>query len=167
MTELIVNFDEPREAATAVQAVRSLRGWHRLTIAAYRKRRSDAQNRYYWPCYVAPFADFLRAQGETITDEQAHEIMKHKFLRVSRYEPGNDEWLTWTRSTTELSTVEFNTYLDLIATWLAEMFGIVVSDPTNLRTAGNAARRIPETDAPTPCNAVVSSGGENFNGKGR
>lgn len=128
MVEQIVNFSEPRERAAFVSATNKLTGTHRITIKAHRKRRSDRQNRYYFPCFVAPFAQFLRDQGQSITDLDAHEILKFKFLRATCINPETGEAFDYTRSSTDLTTLEFYDYLERVAAWLADEFHIVVPE---------------------------------------
>jgi hypothetical protein len=122
---IVVDFAKPAEKQAVLQFVRGLAGPHRVEIVRYRARRTDTQNRYYWPCVVQPFADFLRGQGETITDEQAHDLMKAKFLTVTVTNSGTGEVIgERVRSTTELNVDEFSEYLEKVIAWLADMFGI-------------------------------------------
>lgn len=130
MPEVIVNLSAPQEKRMLLEKIRGLEGPHRIEIVKHRKRRSDRQNRYYWPCFVQPFADFLRGQGETITDDEAHLLMRAKFLRQTVVNRETGEAIGQRiRSTTELTTEEFNNYLELCAQWLAENFDIVVPEP--------------------------------------
>lgn len=126
MTELVINFDEFRERQMVIDQLRNLRGMHRVEIKKLRKRRTDAQNRFYWPCYVKPFADWLRDQEETASEEMAHEIFKARFLQKSVCNPATGEVTTYTGSTTELSVGEFNEYLEKCAKFLQEWCGIGV-----------------------------------------
>lgn len=128
--ELIVDMSNPRERQLVLSKMRDLQGCWRIEMVKYRRRRTDRQNRYYWPCFVEPFSDFLKAQGESVSSLYAHEILKHKFLRKTAVNRETGEAIgEYTRSTTELSTSEFNEYLDQCAAWLLEMFGIQVPEP--------------------------------------
>jgi len=130
MSELVVNLSNPREKRMLLETIRGLEGPHRVEVVKYRPRRTDRQNRYYWPCFVQPLAEFLREQGECYTDQQAHELLKAKFLRQDVHHPLTGRCVGETvRSTTDLNTSEFNEYLDQCAFWLADMFGIVVPEP--------------------------------------
>lgn len=129
MTEIIANMDDARLRTRIVNAIASKRGTWRIDVTRYRRRRSDRQNRYYWPCCVQPFGGFLRDQGEGVTDIEAHEMLKAKFLRKTVEVKG--ERVDITRSTTELDTAEFNEYLDKCAAWLADMFGFVMPAPAD------------------------------------
>lgn len=135
MPEAIIDMSNARESSQFLNGLRRLRGKHRFEFVRYRPRRSDRQNKYYWPCFVVPFADFLRDQGEQVTDLQAHELLKHKFLRQTVVDKRTGEAMDYTRSTTELDTAEFNRFLDDCAAWLADMFGIIVPEPDAYREA--------------------------------
>ncbi len=129
MAERIVDMSNAVHAAAFLNELKRLRGMYRVDIKRFRQRRSDRQNRYYWPCFVQPFAGFLRDQGENVTADQCHEMLRHKFLCRSVTDHKTGEALEFTASTTLLDTAEFNDYLDRCAHWLADMFGIIVPDP--------------------------------------
>ena len=123
----ITDFDVEDDRATLWRTLKRLRGRHRVEIARYRKRRSDQQNRRYWGAIIRAFGDFLRENGESITDLQAHELMKHKFLRRTWVDTKTGEAHDYTRSTAELNTAEFTEYMDDCENWLAE-FGIIIEE---------------------------------------
>lgn len=127
MGVLIADMSDGRLRGRIVRRIGELRGLYRVEVVRYRPRRSDRQNRYLWPCFVEPFGEFLRAQGEDLTDLEAHGLMKSKFLRKT-VEVGGER-MDVVRSTTDLDTAEFNRYLDQLASWLAEMFDIQVPEP--------------------------------------
>ncbi len=130
MIEKIINFDEPVQRMAIVREIQSLRGIQRVTVCRAARRRSDRQNRYYWPCFVGSLYDFCIAQGDNITREEIHELFKFKFLCKRLINKSTGELMgPQISSTTELTTVEFNEYLDKCAQFLAEM-GIVVPDPS-------------------------------------
>ena len=131
MAESIIDFDDGRAKADLLNRLRGLRGKHRVEIVKYRRRRSDRQNRYYWPCFVAPFGHFMREQGENLTDLQCHEILKRMFLRKTAVNWQTGDAFDFTQSTADLNTHDFNQYLDACAVWLADSLGIIVPDPAD------------------------------------
>ena len=140
MAERVVDMSIPKDAAAFINALRKLRGRYRFDIRKHRARRSDRQNRYYWPCFVHVLGGYLRDQGETTTDNEAHEILKHKFLQMSvMADHATGEMVEYTRSTTELDTSEFNEYLDRCAHWLSDFFGIIVPEPSEYRETQETA----------------------------
>jgi hypothetical protein len=126
-------MSNPREKALLISKLRELQGMHRISVCKHRRRRTDRQNRYYWPCFVQPFAEQLQAQGEAISDDDAHEILKTRFLRKSVIDLKTGEAFEYVRSTTELNTAEFNQYLDQCAAFLADYFNLQIPEPSIYR----------------------------------
>jgi hypothetical protein len=134
LKDAIIDFDNPNQSALALKVFRSLSGVHRVNVVRYRARRSDRQNRYYWPAFVHAFGDYLREQGEEYTDDEVHEFFKAKFLRRPVIDKNTGEVLGQAiASTTTLSTTEFNEYLDKVAAWLWHKVGIAVPPPEQYR----------------------------------
>lgn len=123
----IVNLDDAVSRAKLINSIRLLHGQHRVEIIKHYPRRTDRQNRYYWPCFVTPFSDWLSDQGDD--PEAAHEILKRRFLTKHITNKDTGESVEWVGSTTKLTTVEFNEYLDKCAQFLAEFCGIEVPEP--------------------------------------
>jgi hypothetical protein len=138
MKDQMVNMSEPRERGMLLDYLRTLEGMHRVSVVKFRPRRTDRQNRYYWPVFVQTFVDYLAAQGCKHTPQEVHDMFRVKFLQ-SKPEIVDDLCVTFTRSTTELDTAEFNRYLDDIAMWLADMFHIVLPEPSVYREVEGAA----------------------------
>ncbi len=131
------NLSDHRDKQKLLESVRSLAGEHRVEITRWRPRRSDRQNRFYWPCFVQQFSDWLSAEWERgVHEDEAHSILKDRFLRVpvttadgeTVFDVAGDPVMR-TRSTTELTTTEFNLYLDCCAEFLREWCKITVPDP--------------------------------------
>lgn len=131
MTERILDTDDPVSVARFINAVRRLRGKWRVGFTGYRRRRSDRQNAFYWPCFVHEFGKYMRDQGESFTDNDAHEFFKMKFLTREIIDETSGEVISFTRSTTDLDTSEFNEYLDKCAAWLWHSLNITVPDPAD------------------------------------
>lgn len=84
------------------------------------KARTLPQNRYYWGVVVAMLSDFIGEEPEAM-----HEALKFKFLSYTDRTSG----LTISRSTTELSTVEFKKYCEAIQRWAMEFLEMAIPDP--------------------------------------
>lgn len=84
--------------------------------------RSNPQNRYYFGVCVD-----LISEHTGFTQEEVHEILKHKFLakRVLLAQ----EYVDITKTTTELSTSEFKHYIEQIQRWASMELSIVLPDP--------------------------------------
>lgn len=130
MQDLVIDMSNPREKAMVLEKIRGLQGMHRISVKQHRQRRSDRQNRYYHPCFVQPFADFLRGQGYGVSDHDAHVILKERFLKRSLVNEKTGEVLEYTKSTADLDTQEFNEYLDACRVFLQDYAGIQVPEPS-------------------------------------
>lgn len=106
----------------------ALRGHWRIELTHYRPRRGEKANAFYWAAIVTPFADHLTAQDyDVTTPEQAHEILKQRFLSVDVVNKGTGQVVGQrVRSTTELDVGEFALYVERCQAWLSEFFGLVL-----------------------------------------
>lgn len=80
--------------------------------------RSTLQNSYYFGVVVELLANELGYEKDEI-----HEILKYKFLQ------SHAMGMPYVKSTTKLSTGEFEDYLSKIKRWAAEFLNIVIPDP--------------------------------------
>ncbi len=90
-----------------------------------RKSRSDQQNRYYWGVVVAILADHCGYDKP----EEMHDALRIKFLTIHQDGP-----LPTVRSTTDLSTVEFEHYMLQCRKLGAEM-GCQIPEPNEVEYA--------------------------------
>lgn len=81
-----------------------------MTLTSFRKARSLPQNSYYHGIVLKTFGDHLG-----YTTEELHEAMKARFLVIDPDAP-IPRW----KSTAQLSTVEFNEYIEKIIQLAAE-----------------------------------------------
>lgn len=85
------------------------------------KQRSLKENNYYWGVVI----ETLVEQSETgYEPEDWHDILKNKFLMYV-----NDQGFTRTRSTTSLTTEEFERYLEKIRMWAAQELSVLIPLP--------------------------------------
>ena len=81
--------------------------------------RSTPQNRYYWGVVVQILSDHIG-----FTPEETHEVLKHKFLQ-----PKEKLGYMIYPNTSQLTTQEFNTYIERIQRWAAIDLYCVIHDP--------------------------------------
>jgi hypothetical protein len=86
-------------------------------------RRSNQQNRYLWGCVYEVLST---ETGHTA--EEIHAILKHQFLPRKFITVGKHEH-ELTKSTTELTTDEFNLYLERCRAWASAELGIRIPLP--------------------------------------
>lgn len=91
-----------------------------------KKARSLNQNAYMWGVVYKLIADFT---GEN--EDDIHEILKKKFLGESTIMIGGIEEIIG-RSTTKLSTVEFEEYLTKVRAWANEKLEVFIPLPNEV-----------------------------------
>lgn len=103
------------------------------TFRKPRKLRSTAQNAYYHACCIPEVIDGLVEAGydaNEINKEVVHDMLRHKFLTKDLPSPDfSGEFITITRSTTDLSVGEFMDYIAEIQRWSATYLNHVIPDP--------------------------------------
>lgn len=103
------------------------------TFRKPRKIRSTLQNSYYWSCVVPEVIEGLIAAGfesSEINKDVVHDMLRHKFLTKDLPSPEfTGEFITITKSTTELTTGEFMDYIAEIQRWSADFLHHVIADP--------------------------------------
>jgi hypothetical protein len=98
-----------------------LEGKHiEITVRKQRSQRSLNQNSYYFGVVVK-----LLSTETGYEEEEIHDILKYQFLKIG----GSDGEFERVRSTSALSTSDFEEYLEKIRRWSAGVLGIVIPLP--------------------------------------
>ena len=92
-----------------------------VVIRLPKKDRSNEQNRYYWGVVIRLLSEHLG-----YTDDEMHDALKMMFLK------DNSRDIPTLRSTTELTTVEFEKYLEEVRMWAANMLGFYIPLPNEV-----------------------------------
>jgi len=109
-----------------IQAFKKLSGKRaEITVRPETKSRTNEQNRYLWGVVYKYISEEIGYEPE-----QVHELMKFKFLKIEILVKGNPE--TVIRSTTDLSTEEFNQYVERIVRWAAEFLSVSIPEPNEV-----------------------------------
>ena len=93
-----------------------------VTVSKETKRRSNNQNAYYHGVVIK-----LLAECTGYTPDEAHDAVRWLFLRVRR-----DGLPESVRSTTSLSTAEFETYMTDIRQWASVELGCYIPEPNEV-----------------------------------
>ena len=94
------------------------------------KSRSNHQNKFYWGVFLpAVKYGLLDAGYYMANEEQVHDLLKLKFLKVDSVNEETGEVMESLGSTTTMSTFEFETYLTNIRAWAAEYLNCVLPFP--------------------------------------
>lgn len=134
-TEVIVlDLSDLGKKRALLQKLGALQGLHEISIKKRHRVRTNPQNAWYWACIVPALVHGIGEQwGDVVTGEQAHEMLKARFLTVDvrrvDEQSGEVRALCYVRSTAKLDTAEFCTYCEQCRDFVAEWFGIVVPDP--------------------------------------
>lgn len=91
-------------------------------------KRSKLQNAYYWGAMLPIVREGLKDIGIDMSKEQSHELLKFKFLK-REFITSDGDILQSIGSTTELSTKEFNEYIESIQIWAAKYLSVIIPDP--------------------------------------
>lgn len=94
------------------------------------KQRSLWQNNYYYGVVVALVQSAISEEwGETMTKEDVHELLKQQCNWVEKFSHHTGESIKVARTTTSLSTVEFEEYLERCRRFAAEFLNIDIPLP--------------------------------------
>lgn len=87
-------------------------GLYIIKLTKANKKRSLSQNAYYWGVVVKIIADHTG-----YTSHEVHQVLADEFLRYFSAEAGRQ----FTRSTTDLDTLDFEKYLENCRRWATNM----------------------------------------------
>ena len=100
-----------------------------ITIEKHKKKRTNPQNAYWFGVVVPMVQMGIMQHGTLVTSEQTHEMLKGEFLEFDVPISDDGQFVTMTKGTSDLDTVEFNTLIGQVQQWSAEMLGIIIPDP--------------------------------------
>jgi hypothetical protein len=93
-----------------------------IVVRTWKKPRSNQENRYYFGVVVN-----LISEHTGYTPDEVHEFLKLKFLSKIIVMAGKDERIP--RSSTELSTIEWEKWMTEIREWAAQELSLNIPDP--------------------------------------
>ncbi len=126
----VFNLSDPEGRQDLSRFFRGTAGVWEVKAVPWKHKRSGRANRYYFGCVIRYFMEFLHAQGEMLTAEECHELLKATLLRRTAFNQKTGEVIgDYVLSTKEMSSAEFTKYVEDARNWLAEMFLIVTPDP--------------------------------------
>jgi len=91
-----------------------------ITIEPFKAKRSLAQNRYYWGVVIQGIIDVFYEHGDSINKEAAHHYASADIGKLGdvAYSPDGKPFM-YLKSTTDLSTADFEIYMEKIRAWAA------------------------------------------------
>lgn len=110
--------------------IKSLKGFHHISIKQVRANRSLDQNAYYWGVVLPAVANGLQeAWGEAMSVDDCHEWLKARFnSRVLVNKATGEVKGRQPQSTANLDTKEFGEYLDKVIKFAGEQLGVEVPE---------------------------------------
>jgi hypothetical protein len=114
-----------------LQIVKSFEGKEiELTFNPINKKRSISQNGYYWGVVIPIMQNTMIDIGNLMDNEDVHLLLRAKFLKeILAVDENTGEVCERVKSTTELSTFEFNQYITKIRMWAIDFFGVEIPEP--------------------------------------
>lgn len=126
MIDLLINFDKEDDKRKLFSILKNLKGAFAISLKKSKPTRSLAQSRYYWGVVLAYLSE------ETgYTKDEAHQLMQRMFLKYAKDVPDKKTQM-FVRSTTSLSTIEMNEYIEQIRTFAVSELGIYIPDPNEI-----------------------------------
>ena len=105
--------------------IASLDGIVQITIDRRKTPRSMRQNRYYWGVVIATLLNY-QGDVDAGADEDLHRTLCSMFLTDKSYK------IPRTKSTSSLSTKEFEDYMEKIRVWAAKELQVTIPLPNEV-----------------------------------
>lgn len=102
-----------------------------------KKQRSNQQNKAYWKLIIEPLSEHLALERPRV-----HEMLKYKFLQEIRYtstRKGTMEEFVVVKSSTSLTTKDFEEYCSQIRIWASNL-GCYLLEPNEVSYAATNKR---------------------------
>ena len=119
-------LDQPQKYLIQISALNGKKV--ELILRKKRNPRSLRQNAFYWGVVIEILSNHFGYEPE-----EMHNALKFQFLRF-RSDKSPD--LVSVKSTTRLSTEEFNNYVNRVVIWAAQEHGIFIPDPRQVEYGG-------------------------------
>jgi hypothetical protein len=106
-----------------------------ITIEKKKRKRSNPQNSYYFGVVIPMMKQgFYNSLGEHVGTDEIHTFLKNRFLFKDIVNENNAEIIKMPQSTTELSTIEWEEYMDSIRAFATEFLSIQIPLPNDTLT---------------------------------
>jgi hypothetical protein len=103
-----------------------------LSLKVWHKKRTNPQNSYYWGVVIELIKNYINDLGNDFDSDTIHELLRSLFLKTTKEivnkESGEVKSIDFIQSTTKLSTIEFENYLESCKRYAAEQFDLIIPD---------------------------------------
>lgn len=93
-----------------------------IRVREFRPTRSNKQNAYYWGVVVKMVQEMMNAEGNDLIQDEVHELLKQEVaasMFVKRVLMPDGKFSTVVRSSSKLTTVEWENYMETVRAWAA------------------------------------------------
>lgn len=103
-----------------------------ITVERKRKKRSLSQNAYYWGVVIPPIQALLNEYGNDVDEEETHGFLREHIGKLTSSVFDKDgRRMAIVKSSTGLSTAEFEEYMLKVRAWAAGE-GVQILEPNEL-----------------------------------
>jgi hypothetical protein len=103
-----------------------------LSLKVWHKKRTNPQNSYYWGVVIELIKNYINDLGNDFDSDTIHELLRSLFLKTTKEivnkESGEVKTIEYIQSTTKLSTIEFENYIESCKRYAAETFDLYIPD---------------------------------------
>lgn len=93
-----------------------------IKVSVAGKKRSLSQNAFYWGAVLPAVHEMFTAAGNDVSEPEVHEYLKEHVGKMVKGITGPDGRRSFVvRSSTELTTTEWETFMDQIRAWAAPL----------------------------------------------
>ncbi len=127
----------PHEMSLAIRdVIRRFEGKRvKVTIGKFKRQRSRRQNAYYWGVVLKYVHEMFLEFGNDVSSDDTHEYLKEHIGKLFKdIEGPGGEIRTIVRSSTELSTSEWEDFMEKIRAWAASV-GLQIPLPNEMVTS--------------------------------
>lgn len=127
------HVDAPTRLKIAALLARFVGKSIRIEVSLYRKRRSDAQNSYYYGVIIPTVTRALRDWGNDVDEDDTHQYLKDHVGKLGKLimEPSGES-KKLIPSSADLKVDEFSEWMERIWAWAASK-GITIQSPTEAK----------------------------------
>lgn len=128
--KLNLNFDDPNQKRDFLRMAGAWRGRMVVEFKPDQPRRSNKQNARHWAAVVPAFQEYLRQQGESLSAEECHELLKARVLGTRQLiDKATGEVIgEVSKRSSTLDIGEFSEFTALAEAWLRDYFNIIIQD---------------------------------------
>jgi hypothetical protein len=129
----IIDFSDLQQKRKFLSEMGQLNNLHEISIKRRVRHGTKEQRGYYFAVIVPAFVKACAEQGESVTEDEAHEAFKHLFLRHTKQlknpVTGETQTVEFIESTEAIDIEEKSIYLEHCIGFLAQYFNVAVPPP--------------------------------------